>query len=227
MDLKGKSILVTGSSRGIGQATAILVAKQGANVAINYQNSKSKAEQTAKQIEKLGVKVIVVQGDVSLPQEAKKIIATTYKELGSLDVLVNNAAIVSWENFEVENLQMLHQIVDVNLNGVINMTYETIPLMRKQKQGGVIVNISSDAGKTGYAGLAVYCATKFAVLGLTESLGKEFKNQIRVYAVCPGAVATDMTGNQGMPPEKVAKRIIETASESLRLKNGGNTEIYS
>jgi short-subunit dehydrogenase len=126
-----------------------------------------------------------------------------------------------------ERMEYLHRMIDVNVKGVVSMVYAVVPIMEKQKAGGVIINIASGAGKTGYPNLAVYSATKFAVIGFTQGIGKELAEEnIRVYAVCPGMTATDMTGFSGMPPEKVAKRILEAATERLGLSPGEDTEVY-
>ena len=228
MDLKGKSILITGGSRGIGRATAILAGKQGANVAINYFKDKKSATATTREVEKAGGKAAIVQGDVAKSTDATRMIKKTKEKFGSLDILINNAGLsAGFKPLEEVSLAKWHQVVDVNVKGVINTTYAVIPIMQKQKGGGVIVNIASGAGKSGIPNLSVYSATKFAVLGFTDAMGKELADRnVRVYAVCPGMTATDMTGHQGMPVEKVGQKIIKAASESLNLRPGENTEIY-
>lgn len=227
MDLKGKTILITGASRGIGRATAILAGSMGARIAINYEKQSKLAEEAAEFVRRAGGQAVTIRGDVSVSADAEKIVGETVKKFGALDVLINNAGIVSWKLMTDENIGYLQRMVDVNFNGVVNMTYAAIPIMRKQKTGGVIVNIASGAGKTGYPHLAVYSATKFAVIGFTQGIGKELvEKHIRVYAVCPGMTATDMTGYSGMPPEKVAQRILEAATEKLGLQPGEDTEIY-
>ncbi|MBI2405698.1 SDR family NAD(P)-dependent oxidoreductase [Candidatus Microgenomates bacterium] len=114
----------------------------------------------------------------------------------------------------------------MNISGLIHLTNIILPIMQKQKDG-IIVNISSGAGKRGGAKMAVYSATKFAVIGFTQSLAQEVeKNNIRVYAVCPGTTATEMGDYTGIPPEKVARRIIKCVKEELGLSPGEDTEIY-
>jgi 3-oxoacyl-[acyl-carrier protein] reductase len=171
--------------------------------------------------------VITVQGDVADVADVKKIIRETMKKYHTIDFLVNNAGVLSWKPLVEEKIENLHRLIDVNIKGIINTTYSVVPIMEEQNEGGVIVNIASGAGKTGYPNLAVYSATKFAVLGFTQAIAQELIDKnIRVYAVSPGMTATDMTGGEGMPPQKVANRILETISESSGLKPGEDTEIY-
>lgn len=223
--LKGKKVLITGSSRGIGKATAILAAKSGADVMINYYSSKKDAFLLKKQLLGLGVKAYTVKGDVSKPKDAKRIVKTARKKLKGIDILVNNAGVLSALPLTKEKIKKLHQVIDINLKGQINLTYYTVPAMKRK--GGVIVNIASQAATENFPNLAVYTASKSGVVGFTRNVAQELKEfNIRIYAVSPGAVATDMTGGQGMPPEKIANRVIEVASESLNLKSGEETQLF-
>lgn len=222
------NILITGASRGIGQALAQLAGAEGARVGVGFHREETAAKETLTHIKKAGGDGMILGYDVAEYSEARKAVEEFVVRYGSLDVLVNNAGIISWKPMEDEKISRLHRILDVNVKGMVNMTYAAIKYMRQQTGGGVIVNIASGAGKTGYANLAVYSASKFAVLGFTQAVAQEvMADNIRVYAVCPGMTATDMTGDQGMPATKVADRIWETANERLKLKPGEDTEIYS
>ena len=221
MVIEGKTVLITGASRGIGRETAILMAKGGAKVAVNYVKHEEEAGEVKKELKKLGAEVMLIQGDVADEMQCRSMVKKVVDNFGSIDVLVNNAGIISWKPMEEERLRRLHRILDVNVKGMVNMTYETVKVMKEQSDGGVIVNIASGAGKTAYPNLAVYSASKFAVMGFTKAVAPEVvDDNIRVYAVCPGMTATDMTGGSGMAPEKVAERIIETAVEELDLSPG-------
>jgi 3-oxoacyl-[acyl-carrier protein] reductase len=227
MDLAGKTVLVTGGSRGIGRATCVALARGRARVAVNYVKHDDEAADTLELIKKAGGEGFVVQGDVAEIHDATRMLKQTVERMGTIDILINNAAVISYKAVEEEKIRRLHRILDVNVKGMVNMTYAAIPYMKVQPDGGVIVNISSDAGKTGYAGMAVYSASKFAVLGFTQAVADEVKEyNIRVYAVCPGTTATDMSGGTGMDPEKVADHIVSTAQEKLGLNPGEDTEIY-
>lgn len=146
---------------------------------------------------------------------------------GRIDVLINNAGMYIDGNLTEHSTEQVDMMIDVNLRGTIQTTRIVLPHMLKQKDN-VIVNISSRLGKKGGSGAVVYSASKFGVIGFTQALGRELRrDNIRVYAVCPGLTATDMGDFDGMPPEKVAQRIIDAARETLGLETGGDTEIYS
>lgn len=231
--LKGKSILVTGSSQGIGKAIILMAAESGAKVAINYhqEDDRENAKRVKNQALKKGAEAaIIIQGDVTNYQSCQNLVQKTKKEFGSLDLLVNNAGILSAKNLEDEEIGKLQAVVQVNLIGYINMIHAAIPALKKQEES-VIVNIASMAGLQAFPGFATYCASKWGVVGLTKSLGKELApHNIDIYAVAPGAVDTPMIKGldfQGMPPEKVAKRVLNIATGTLKLKTGGISELPS
>lgn len=228
MKLQDKTVLITGGSRGIGAAAAKLFAAAGAKVAINYHSSPAEAQKVADEIKESGGQAAIFKADVADPQAVKTMIAAVIDQLGALDVVVNNAGILSSKPLEEEDLGFLNKMVAVNLAGPINVLHEALPHLERQAEG-VVVNISSQAAKVNFDGhnLAAYSATKAGVLRLTEVLALETKEaKIRHYAVLPGGTATDMTGQQGMPPEKVGQRILEAAQETLGLKSGQHSEIY-
>ena len=226
MNLQGKVLLITGASRGIGAATAVLAAKEKVKVAVNYKKNLSGAMKIAQEITKIGSESLICQADVSDITQVKSMAQKIIDEWGRIDVLINNAGVLNSDHILNLTYEQIEETIDVNIKGLIFVTKEVIPHMVRQKDG-IIVNISSRAGKRGHADYSVYSATKFAVLGFTQSIAQDLiGHNIRAYAVCPGNVATDMTGGQGMLPEKVAKRIIETTKENLNLKSGEDTEIY-
>lgn len=226
MDLKGKVLLITGASRGIGAATAVLAAKEKTKVAINYKKNLRMAEKIAQEITKTGSESLICQADVSDLTQVKSMVQKIIDEWGRIDVLINNAGVLNSGHILNLTYEQIEETIDVNIKGLIIVTKEVTPHMVRQRDG-IVVNISSGAGKRGHADYSVYSATKFAVLGFTQSIAQDLAgHNIRAYAVCPGHVATDMTGGQGMPPEKAAKRIIETVKELLNLESGENTEIY-
>ncbi|MCH7730688.1 SDR family oxidoreductase [Patescibacteria group bacterium] len=226
MNLSGKIVLITGASRGIGASSALLAAKEGAKVIVNYRKNKSKAADVVKQIEKGGGHALTIQADVSNLSQIKNMVKKIIDKWGKIDVLINNAGVFTSGSILNQTKEKIEETIDVNLKGVIFTSREVIPLMIKQKDG-VIVNISSGAGKRGHADYSIYSATKFAVLGFTQSIAQELtRHNIRVYAVCPGKTATDMTQFRGMKPEKVAQKIISAVKEYLGLTSGENAEIY-
>jgi len=191
--LKGKNALVTGASRGIGRAIAIELAKQGANVAVNYAGSADKAEAVVKQLEAFGVAAFAVQADVANEDSVKDMVKQTVDQFSSLDMLVNNAGITKDNLLMRMKEEEFDAVINTNLKGVFLCTKAVARQMMKQKSGR-IVNVSSIVGVSGNAGQANYVAAKAGVIGLTKTTAKEFASRgILVNAVAPGFIATDMT----------------------------------
>ncbi|EIT85052.1 3-ketoacyl-(acyl-carrier-protein) reductase [Fictibacillus macauensis ZFHKF-1] len=191
--LNGKTALVTGASRGIGKAIALELAKQGANVAVNYAGSEAKAQEVVEEIRALGQQAIAIQADVANSESVTNMVKAVISEFGSLDILVNNAGITK------DNLMMRMKeeewdsVIDTNLKGVFLCTKAVTRQMMKQRKGRII-NISSIVGVSGNPGQANYVAAKAGVIGLTKSTAKELSSRnITVNAVAPGFIATDMT----------------------------------
>lgn len=192
MDLENKNAIVTGGSLGIGAAIAIGLAKEGANVAINYRKHDTEAKQVVAEIEKLGRKGLVIKADVSSFEDAQKMVDTVVKEFGGLDILVCNAGInwdsVIWKMTE----EQWDRVIDVNLKGYFNYIRAAAPIFREQKHGK-IVNITSINGLRGKFGQTNYSASKGGIIALTKALAKEMgRSNVNVNAVAPGMIATEM-----------------------------------
>ncbi|WP_346870239.1 3-oxoacyl-[acyl-carrier-protein] reductase [Clostridium sp. UBA5119] len=226
---KGKNVVVTGGSRGIGRAIAIEFGKRGANVVINYVSSDAEAEKVAEEIKSLGGNAILVKGDVSSFEEGKKLIDETVKVFGTIDILINNAGITKDGLIMRMKEEHFDKVIDINLKGVFNTCKSAVSHMLKQRSGKII-NISSVVGVVGNAGQANYAASKAGVIGLTKSIAKEVGARgITVNAVAPGFIKSDMTdvlsekvkdGMLGLIPlnrfgnvEDVARTVIFFASE--------------
>ncbi len=201
--LAGKVALVTGASRGIGKAIACKLAREGAKVIINYNGSKEKAEAVKSEIEAAGGQAEVYQCDVSDYTACETFIQTVIKEEGSLDILVNNAGISQSTQLYDYTMADFEKIIDLNVNAVFCCSKAAASIMRQQ-HSGVILNTSSMVSLYGQPAGVGYPASKFAVNGLTKSLARELgKDGIRVNAVAPGVIATDMVA--ALPPAMVEK----------------------
>lgn len=194
-DLKGKKALVTGSSRGIGRGIALALAKQGADVAINYRSNKDEAEEVVAKIKKMGQKAFVTQADVSSVDDVIRMFGEIKKKWGKLDILVNNAGIAYYSSFEAMTEEEWDKTLDVNLKGQFLCAREAVKLMKNK--GGKIINISSVAsGGVGIGSprMAHYVASKGGVAAMTEALAVEVASyKINVNAIGPGFIDTDMT----------------------------------
>ncbi len=193
IDLSDKVVLMTGGSRGIGAAGAILFAKAGANVAITYQGSESKASEVVNEIRKLGRTAQAYKGDISKKEVVKSIVHDVHKEFGRIDILVNNAGIWTYGEIDTMKENVWDQTMAVNLKGTFLFCHYVVPIMKKQGRGSII-NISSTAGQRGEAFHSHYAASKGGIISFTKSLSTELgKFNIRVNCVAPGWVDTDMS----------------------------------
>ncbi|WP_338655843.1 3-oxoacyl-[acyl-carrier-protein] reductase [Sporosarcina psychrophila] len=189
----GKSAIVTGASRGIGREIALLLAKEGARVAVNYSGSKDKADDVVKLITESGGEAFAIQADVSDTDGVKNMVDKTLEMFGSIDILVNNAGITR------DNLLMRMKedewddVININLKGVFLCTKGVTRQMMRQRAGR-IVNVASIVGVSGNPGQANYVAAKAGVIGFTKTAAKELASRnINVNAVAPGFITTDMT----------------------------------
>ena len=193
MLLNNSVAIVTGGSRGIGRGICLELARAGAKVVVNYAGHAEKAEETVRLIQEIGGNAIAVQGDVSKKEDVARLISTTLETYDKIDILVNNAGITR----DTLLLRMKESdwdaVLDTNLKGVFLCTKEVAKPMMKQRKG-IIINISSVVGLTGNAGQANYASAKAGVIGFTKSIAKELASRgIRVNAVAPGYIQTDMT----------------------------------
>jgi 3-oxoacyl-[acyl-carrier protein] reductase len=234
--------IVTGSTRGIGKETALLLLKNGMNVIISSRNQ----ENIDNIIQKVSVKfpskkenILGLKCDVSNYSDIKFRVGEAIKRFGKIDILVNNAGIVYFKSLIDTTEEEWDRTIDINLKGVFLFTKEVLPHMIENKAGGIIVNVSSGAGKYGFPNLSSYCASKFGIIGLTESIAKEVdKFNIKVMTICPGRVDTKMMEDiikEGfnksnanlMEPEEVAKKIYDMIFNQKGYRNGQSIEFYN
>jgi len=193
MKLEGKIALVTGASRGIGREIAIQLAKEGANVAVNYSGSEARANEVVQEIISMGRDAFAVQCDVAKAESVSEMVKQTIDRFGSLDILVNNAGITRDNLIMRMKEDEWDDVINTNLKGVFLCTKAVTRQMMKQKSGRII-NISSIVGVSGNAGQANYVAAKSGVIGLTKTTAKELAPRgITVNAIAPGFITTDMT----------------------------------
>ena len=230
--LSSKVALVTGGARGIGRGIALALAAAGVDIAIaDVEQISSPAQQygtaavggftavqaTVAEISNLGRRAIAIQADVTRKDDARRMVAETVRQLGNLHILVCSAGVVSFSTVEALTEDAWDLTFAVNVKGVFLSCQAAIPAL-KAGGGGCIINVSSVAGKNGQPGLAHYCASKFAVVGFTNSLAKELAAaNIRVNAICPGIVHTQMweyladkRKQEGESKENSLQRAIQT-----------------
>ena len=227
--VKDKVILITGASRGIGRATALLLAGQGAKVIVNYNKSEREAEEVISMIREKGKEAILVKANVANEEEVKEMFSEIKEKFGRIDVLVNNAGIMRSNLLLMTRTDEFDEIIETNCKGVFLCMRAATKMMMK-KMSGKIINISSIVGTNGNSGQMVYAGSKAFLIGLTKSAAKELGMYgITVNAVAPGLIDTDMTkdlnedikqdlvnnislGRIGVP-EDVAKVILFLCSE--------------
>jgi NADP-dependent 3-hydroxy acid dehydrogenase YdfG len=216
--LAGKSVIVTGASAGIGWATALLFAEKGASVLVT-----ARREQRLRELCDLigagGGKAVFVAGDAAEESTAEKCVALAAKQFGKLDILINNAGAGNYKNLVDTSAEEYDALMDANMKSSFLFTRHAAPVMIAQK-GGEILFISSVAGLQGYAGEAVYCASKFAQIGFAQALDGELRKfGIKVGTICPGGVKTEFAVGKGrteegvknsymMEPDEVADAIV-------------------
>ena len=192
IDLKGKVALVTGSSRGIGRAIAIELARNGAFVYVNYRKREEEAQRTLKSILEVGGSGAIVRADVSVESDVDSMFEQIQRESGKLDILINNAGWGYAAPFRSVDVRLWDRTINVNLRSVFLVTRRALELMDENVYGR-IVNISSIAGVMGFAFLTPYSAAKAGIIGFTKALAQELANtEITVNAIAAGIVKTDM-----------------------------------
>ena len=200
--IEGQVALVTGASRGIGFAVADKLASMGAHVAICARNEAA-LHDAAAQLRKHGGEVFLMPADVIKTAEIERLMREIARTLGPVDILVNNAGIGRFGAFQNLSEQDWDETLDTNLKSVFLLCRAVAPEMIRRRAGHII-NIASLAGKNAFAGGAIYCASKWGLLGLTQCMAEDLRGfGIRVSAVCPGTVATEFSPHQGKDPAKM------------------------
>lgn len=192
MNLKGKNALVTGGGRGLGKAVAVALANEGVNVGITGRNEES-LKTTVAELEKLGVKAAYSVFDVEEMAQVEQGVASIASQLGSIDILINNAGVGDFGSFEEMPVETWEKVMKVNLFGVYYVAKAALSYLKQNKEGD-IVNVASTAGLKGAPNMSAYCASKAAVISLSQSLMAELRKfNIRVITLTPSTIATDMS----------------------------------
>lgn len=202
--LKGKVALITGASAGIGWASAIALAEEGASLVLTARRMERLTELEAA-VEKAGGKAISVIGDAREEETAQKAVAAAIKTFGALDILINNVGVGNYKNLVGTSAADYDEMMDSNMRTTFLFTRYAVPHMIERKSGTVLM-ISSMAGIYGFAGEAVYCSTKFAQVGFAQALDKELRpHGIKVGLICPGGVKTEFALGKGRTEKSVAE----------------------
>ena len=220
MKLKDKVALITGGARGIGKAVALAYAREGARLAI-CARTESEINETVQEIQKLKADAKGWPCDVSIEESVKDFVGAVIKEFGRIDVLVNNAGVMT-RPVPITELEVKKwdYTIAVNLRGPFLVTKSVLPVMVKQKSGSII-NVSSMVGRGAYANFIAYATSKWGVEGFTQTLAAEARSSnIRVNSVEPGYVATKLTGYNGSEPESVTDVFVYLASDEANGMTG-------
>ncbi|MBQ6820616.1 MAG: 3-oxoacyl-[Clostridium sp.] len=217
--ISNKNAIITGGSRGIGKEIARTLAKNGANIAINYRNYTEELEIFINELKSYGVEVLVAKCDVSNLEEVNEFVKKVKNKFNTIDILINNAGITKDGLLLRMTEKDFGDVIDVNLKGTFNMTKATSAIMIKQRYGKII-NISSVVGIVGNAGQSNYAASKAGVIGFSKSIARELASRnINVNVIAPGYINTEMTS---ILPDRIKEEILK----SIPLKRIGEaTEI--
>lgn len=217
LTLEGKTALVTGGSRGIGRAIALILADYGADVAITYRSSVDAANEVKEEIEGKGCKAKAIQADAVKFDSAEEVIGKITDDWEKLDILVNNAGITKDNLILRMSEEQWDQVIDTNLKSIFNYSKAVAkPMMRNR--GGSIINISSVVGISGNAGQSNYAASKAGIIGFTKSYAKELASRnIRANVVAPGYITTEMT-------DELDEKVLESIKEETPLARPGDAE---
>lgn len=215
--LRGKCAIITGAARGIGRAIALKYGSMGANIVINYRSSEEEALSLKSELDNLGANTLIIKANVSVLEEAEKLVNEAKSHFGSVDILVNNAGITKDGLILRMKEEDFDSVIQTNLKGVFNCLKAVTPIMVKQKSGKII-NMSSVVGLIGNPGQVNYCASKAGVIGMTKSLARELGGRnINVNAIAPGFINTDMTA-------QLSEKNIQSLLNNIPLKRLGEPE---
>jgi short-subunit dehydrogenase len=222
--LTGKSVLITGASAGIGRASAMALAREGANIVLTARRQ-DRLDELIIAIQQAGGKAVSVVGDAIDEETAQRCVTMAMETYKSLDILINNVGVGNYKNLVDTSAAEYDELMDANVRSTFLFTRHAVPVMIKQGSGTILM-ISSMAGIYGFGGEAVYCATKFAQVGFAQALDKELRpHGIKVGVLCPGGVKTEFALGKGrteqsvkmsgmLEPEDVASAVVLACTQS-------------
>jgi NAD(P)-dependent dehydrogenase (short-subunit alcohol dehydrogenase family) len=220
IDLRGKVVVVTGASLGIGRETAFGFAAEGARLALSYLEHEAEAQTVAARCRELGApEVATLRLDLGDEDSARAFVVAVVERFAGIDVLVNNAGVVVWRRFLEQRLDEIEGQLRVNLQGVLTLTWLALPHVRD-----AVINVVSTASLHGTATLAAYGASKWGLRGFTKALASEHP-ELRLYSVHPTVTATRMNEFKGMAPERVAEVIVRVARGEIGLESGADVDV--
>ena len=201
--LAGKVALITGASSGIGRASALALAQAGAQLVVTARRQ-DRLDELVRAVQQGGSQAVIIVGDATLEETAQRCVAAATQSFGRLDILVNNVGVGNYKVLVETSAAEYDEMMAANVRSTFLFTRHAVPVMIRQASGTILM-ISSMAGKYGFAGEAVYCASKFAQVGFAQALDKELRpHGIKVGAICPGGVKTEFALGKGRTPEGVA-----------------------
>jgi NADP-dependent 3-hydroxy acid dehydrogenase YdfG len=202
--LSGSVCVITGASAGIGKACALALAKEGASLVLTARR-KQRLDELVEAIQSAGGRAVEVVGDVREEETARRAVLTAKEQFGAVHILINNAGMGNYKQLIDTSAEEYDEMMNTNVRSTFLLTRHTVPLMIEQRSGTILM-IASMAGIYGFAGEAVYCATKFAQVGFAQALDKELHpHGIKVGVICPGGVKTEFALGKGRTEESVAQ----------------------
>jgi NAD(P)-dependent dehydrogenase (short-subunit alcohol dehydrogenase family) len=219
--MDGLTVLITGSSSGIGRETAYRFAREGARVILTYHRGKTRGERAEGCCRRLGAKdTLLLHLDVTDDRSVAAAAAKVARKFGRIDFLINNAGVLQFLPFRKQTRRQIERQVRTNLEGLIRMTHVFLPRVRKG-----IINIASAAGEEAYPEMSTYCGTKFGVRGFTQALAQEHK-RLKIGCVNPDQTATHLSGYVGRPPSEVAEVVFRTVMGTAKMSRLGDVDVW-